>query len=160
MSTETDWRAAARGIPVWLWCRAFSGRHDFVSLLVVEVGANSTAGLVNPAAPAGWPGGGGSGALTSSWFPDLTDPDTRAAYDRRLALALGCPEACADVGVRFRRLSSLSPSAGWVVEAGHDEHNFANEHSWDTLPTTIAAGVVDPLLARALAWPADKRVSR
>ena len=141
-----DWREAAKGIPVWVGCRAFSGRHDFVSLFVVEVGPSSTAGLVNPAVPAGWPGGGGSGALTSSWFPDLSDPDTRAAYDRRLALALDVPIAEVDIGVTF---SKHPTDPGWWM---------ANGGGWTRRFRDI--DTTDMLLARALAWPADKRVRR
>ena len=150
MSTETDWREAARGIPVWEGAQ------------VCRIGLRGV-GTVQTILPGGgglalW--GDGATLDPREFFPNLADPDTRAACDRRLALALGCPEAYADVGVRFRRLSSLSPSAGWIVEAGHDEHDFYDGPAWTSEPRTVAADAEDPLLARALAWPADKRVSR
>ena len=38
-------------------------------------------------------GENGGSADPREFFPNLSDPDTRAAYDRRLALALGCPDS-------------------------------------------------------------------
>lgn len=88
-----------------------------------------------------------------STVPDLSDPDTRAAYDRRLALALGCPEEHADVGIRFR--PSRDVPGGWHLEAGFDDGDFYDGHVW---MAAFRGGGSDPLLARALARPADKRV--
>ena len=155
MSAETDWREAARGIPVWEGAAAwFEGKRWRVTRLWPSMDGHEDRASLECL------DGSGDGEIPPirHAVPDLADPDTRAAYDRRLALALGCPEAYADVGVRFRRLSSLSPSAGWIVEAGHDEHDFYDGPAWTSEPRTVAADAEDPLLARALAWPADKRV--
>lgn len=92
----------------------------------------------------------------SSWIPDLSDPDTRAAYDRRLALALGAPVEAVGEGVRFY----LDGGAGWQMDAGFKGDDVTT-HAWHfdlrALGNEVLTNTDDPLLARALAWPADKR---
>jgi hypothetical protein len=82
------------------------------------------------------------------WLLDLSNPDTRAAYDRRLALALGCP----DDGRLDRYLS---------VRIGRGGGGIAGQIllASDRWTGGAVVNTTDPLLARALAWPADKRSS-
>lgn len=120
-----DWREAARGIPVW------EG-----ALCVFDCGA-SFGGKYRAEVDA-----------EPQYIPDLSDPDTRAAYDRRLALALGAPEGAVNEGVRFYRNGSE-----WTIDAGFFR-GYGQDADWSRdlrLPTG------DFLRARALAWPADKR---
>ena len=150
MSTETDWREAARGIPVWEGAAAwFEGKRWRVTRLWPSVdGGEDRASLECL-------DGSGDGEIPpiSDVVPDLADPDTRAAYDRRLALALGCPEAYADAGVRFYSMGYVTVHR-WTIDAGVRPHRYDSE--WEQ---TVHADTDDPLLARALAWPADKRVT-
>jgi hypothetical protein len=83
------------------------------------------------------------------WLLDLSNPDTRAAYDRRLALALGAPDYLVERGVGV----SVSDDEHVIVRAGFYDNPNSDWHH------VAHVGTTDPLLARALAWPADKRSS-
>lgn len=149
MRAETDWREAARGIPVW------EGAAMLWRELASEWEPNPrwrsarSEGFGNY----GWVAYGDNSLVPQDRaIPDLADPDTRAAYDRRLALALGCPEEHANVGVRFRHEGNFGGHA-WTIDAGARPHRYDSE--WER---TARIATADPLLARALAWPKDKRV--
>lgn len=125
----TDWKEAARGIPVWEGClEMYGGRVEAIDGPNIRKRDGLTVGYRSPA--------------TSG--PDLSDPDTRSAYDRRLAIALGCPESIANRGVIVHTMDG----GPWMIHAGF---------GW-TRPLGIS-GDVDGILARALAWPTDKRIS-
>lgn len=85
----------------------------------------------------------------------LDNADTQAAYLRRLAVALGCPEEAAGEGVRF-----YEASGWWHIDAGCIPHKDGETESWWDGPDLSDARTTDRLLALALAWPADKRVPR
>jgi hypothetical protein len=93
---------------------------------------------------------GGRHFSPSACAPYLSDPDTCAAYVRRLALALGAPAEAVEEGVRFFRVHETC----WEIRAGADWGlTFTEDDFDDPFPTTR-------LLALARAWPADKRVGR
>lgn len=84
---------------------------------------------------------------------DIAHYDTRAAYDRRLALALGAPERAVALGVVVYPSSvgaSLIGAGQVVAPDGYLRFEWFKE-----LPACSDAN-----LLRALAWPADKRVTR
>ena len=82
---------------------------------------------------------------------DLSHPGTRSAYDHRLALAFGAPEAAANDGVIVFYLDGIGD---WFVGAGWN--GSRNDFAWCRRFQEIDAD--DPIMFRALAWPADKRV--
>lgn len=134
MANDGGWQEAARGIPVWAGARSCS-LGGFDAGIVVRVdgervvfadGTRPRAGLI----------------------VDLSDPDTRAAYDRRLAIAWGAPEAHDTLRVSIVREGPLMSSIDILVD--HPRGRFVK---------TIHVDTILPLLARALAWPADKRVT-
>ena len=85
MAADQNWREAGQGIPVWLGCREMDGGIvvGFTDDGIIRKIDGAMVGTCHPA--------------TSG--PDLADPDTRAAYDRRLALELGAPEEAVNEGV-------------------------------------------------------------
>ena len=95
--SPADWREAARGVPVWAGAHAVDPTTGLVGVVAAIDAFASEA------------------RLHSTWLPaerlivDLSDPDTRAAYDRRLALALGAPIEAVDEGVALY----LDPLDGW-----------------------------------------------
>jgi hypothetical protein len=93
-------------------------------------------------------------SLDLSGPPDLSDPDTLAAFDRRLALRLGCPAGFASIGVRFYREENVNLSVGaWCIDGGQP---VEEEQRFDWIRRSLAEGVTDPLLARCLAWHSVK----
>ena len=76
-------------------------------------------------------------------FPDLGHPDTCAAFDRRLALRLGAPEASVAEGVMFYPCPDEG-SRCWLVRAGTRWSVSLTGDDFD-IPD-------DPLLARVRAW--------
>lgn len=146
-----DWRDAARGIPVWIgaFVQALTFGGDYRPGFIGHAGIRmSDTGHVLP--------------LTGREVPDLSDPDTRVAYDRRLALALGAPVEAVEEGVSIYR-----DEDSWSLRAGAPR-NYPSDA--DVEPWYYTLGIrddhvnagrptADPLLVRALAWPADKRVS-
>lgn len=142
MPNEPALREAARGIPVW---EGAAGLLDGSPVRVVEILAlpnARTSATVRYRYT-----GGGPRCFADSITLDLSDPDTRVAYERRLALALGAPEHLVERGVG----ASLFEGA-LIVQAGFYDSRLSN---WAEV---IEVNTIDPLLARALAWPADKRV--
>jgi hypothetical protein len=142
LTDPTDWREAARGIPVWRGCCAI---HSHMGSMANEVvlGASAehilAAGMMDRV------------RKPIDCIPDLSDPDTRAAYDRRLALVLGAPGEAVARGVIVADYDGV-----WAVMAGLPSAETGGKWMW----ARALALTDDPLLARALAWPVDKRVTR
>lgn len=135
------WQEAARGIEPWLGSSAVYG--SVIGVMVVGptglrvVGPGVDVAVIDPRA---------TGATFP--FPNLADPDTRAAFDRRLALRLGCdPEWIADEGVLFWPDLDVHY---WRIAAGH-YREATHGYLWEKALPTVRTDV-DPLLARALAW--------
>lgn len=129
-------RAAAMGIPVWPGCTDIDGDH------VASVHGDRVYLWTDENEPA-------SSVPARMCAPDLADPDTRAAYDRRLAIVLGCP----DDG-RLDRMFRIE--VGSALGSAPIGHLLLTSDGWRV---TVPVGTTDPILARALAWPADKRVT-
>ena len=149
-----SWKEAAKGIPV-----RENGR-------VCRVGSRGVF-TVRMILPSGfalflWQDGvrlDESGSiLASEFFPNLADPYECAAYDRRLALALGAPddiEGCYVVAYGPGTVAKgVEPFVLVMGRAGFDE----GEEGWAWSSMVDGVSTDDRLLARALAWPADKRV--
>lgn len=143
----SDWREAARGIPVEEEGRIYVWWHGGWVVDVVRH-LEAAAGFFT-----GYRGGVAYGLHLA--IPRLDHPGERAAYDRRLALALGAPVEAVSEGTRFYVDDTVPDSVGWALEAGGKIVKWwprKRDFLLDSLETD------DPLLARALAWPADKRV--
>jgi hypothetical protein len=90
---------------------------------------------------------------------DLSDPDTCAGFDRRLALAWGAPEAAVDDGTLFWLDYGEEPVDGewlWQLQAGGEYRKrvpggVAEGPKW--FGEALRLPTRDPILARALAWP-------
>lgn len=78
---------------------------------------------------------------------DLSDPDTLAAFDRRLALRLGAPEEMVREGVRisFVGFDMMVSVSGWSSNvtfgdyvgpdfARHDQRLLARVRAWKSIP--------------------------
>lgn len=128
-----DWKSEARNLPTWPGAFAYFPASE-VAELVVDAGD-------------GW-------AFNDSVYETRTraelvalaldHPDTQAAYLRRLAIRLGCPEEVAGEGVTFARESASSPK--WWIAAGAsygDPSRFIDVVRVDT---------DDRLLALVRAW--------
>jgi len=146
--SPVTWQEAARGIPVWEGCLATD--VDGHRWRILETGGRFyVARIRHPRC------GNVCEGRPIDLTPDLTDPDTRAAYDRRLALALGAPESIEACGVNLYGAARVVPGVAPFIEVfgrvgGEDGYRWCE--LVDGIDTT------DPLLALALAWPADKRV--
>jgi hypothetical protein len=77
--------------------------------------------------------------LREKFVVDLSDPDTRAAFDRRLALRLGAPAEATTAGVVFYKSRYKDE---WQIVTG-------DRGWWRPLRNL---GTDDPLLARVRAW--------
>ncbi len=140
-----DWREEAKGIVAWSGSLAI---HESGTVRVIDVQADGRivvvlhfrgsfgVGVVRP---------GEDGAV-----PDLSDPDTCAAFDCRLALRLGAPEEAAREGVIF---SPREDGTGWRMLAGLAV-------TWDWFCGRDALNTNDPLLARVRAWHSVKPCPR
>lgn len=95
------------------------------------------------------------------FIPDLSDPDTLAAFDRRLALRLGAPEEAVREGVMFIYADAAHGlDAYWTIAAGEPNWNL-EDWSWDVVfglseRHRPSLGTDDPLLARVRAWNSVK----
>ena len=99
------------------------------------------------------------GVYLSDCVVDLSDPDTLAAFDRRLALRLGAPEEAVREGVLFWLNDGESPNAGgwlWEVQAGGEHRERLSGGGYSSAPKwdgdCIRIGTRDPFLARVRAW--------
>lgn len=144
MASETDWREAARGVPVEEEARVYVWWMDgWVRDVVRKIDAER--GFFT-----GYRGGVAYGLHLA--IPRLDHPSECAAYDRRLALALGAPERAVALGVVVYPSSvgvSLIGAGQVVAPDGYLRFEWFKE-----LPACSDAN-----LLRALAWPADKRVA-
>jgi hypothetical protein len=132
-----DWRELTRGIEPWDGAKLLNG----LRCLWYRNGADGPCGVTvrheDGRMQCGvWP-------LTQGGYnPDLADPDTRAAFDRRLALRLGAPPEAVDEGVLFYRVGRQ-----FRIAAGSADENGL--HVWCH---GVPGSANDSLLARALAW--------
>jgi hypothetical protein len=152
-----DWREAARGIPVWSGARVIFTESATDPRLYPERRGRSYAGIAvrerhEGVWVVGWLEGEWSDREAASLVPDLSDPDTQAAYLRRLAIMLGCPEEVAGEGVVVYPWTEPGWS-GWIIEAGSSREEPGGAWAW-----RLDLGTDDRLLALARAWPADRRV--
>lgn len=129
-----DWKSEARNLPTWPGAFAYFAASESAEL-VVDVGD-------------GW-------AFNDSVYETRTraelvalaldHPDTQAAYLRRLAIRLGCPEEVANAGVVFYAEEGY---AYWTVAAG----GLDDCGDWVWCPEEVAPNVGDRLLALVRAW--------
>lgn len=110
------WRDEAKGLPVWPGALFYDGDDHFTSVC-----SSTGDGCVKS-------NGDEVHALAARCIPALDNPDTFAAFLRRLAIRLGCPEDVAAGGVLFYRRGVWTICAGpsdwetgvpeWVEESG------------------------------------------
>ena len=142
------WVDAAKGIPVWARASVIVPEHDARSrsersqMIALDTFEDGRWRVLQTLPEVIYLYGG------ADLIPDLTDPDTRAMYRRRLAIAWGCPESAANEGVRFYRKGAF-----WHLYAG-----FADTPTTSAWRYHFDAVSDDPCLALALAWPADRRI--
>lgn len=150
-----DWRDAAEGIPVWVgaavnatWWNddgeCYEWEPDGAPRCVAAFMSPDSIEAVLPDGerlnlPRGKPG--------TKVIVNLADPDTHAAYMRRLAVALGAPPKVAARGVTSWRTDSLLH-----IDAGRDVLGMPEWRGIANVGT--ARGV---LRAHALAWPTARR---
>lgn len=138
MTYDPRWLEEARGIPVWggALLLGFPRMHRGARVLFV---CDDGMGVITDITD----GRSVSGRLTSDLVPDLLDPDTLAAFDRRLALRLGAPAENVAEGVLFYLNGGV-----WVLTAGAPDRWWWR-HSNDGRfgPETDC-----PILARVRAW--------
>lgn len=149
-----DWREEARRIPVWPFVRTIA-RHkfedgdgewdpewepSFVVLATIESSGDVLAWFPDD------PSQVFTTALsddTCQHVIDLTDPDTLAAFDRRLAIRLGAPREATREGV--------------AIHVGKGRLQvLAGVESRTTVTGAPFVGTDDPLLARVRAWNSVK----
>ena len=121
-----DWKDEARGIPVWVGAFAYAGADG--PELVEEGDVESE--LYR--------------RYASECLPALDNHDTQAAFLRRLALRLGCPEEVASAGVMF--YAEPRSAYGTVAAGGLDD---CGDWVWCR---DVAPNVSDRLLALVRAW--------
>lgn len=145
MSTPTTWQEAARGIEPWDGAKLLNGLRCLWYWNGLDGPCGVTVRHEDGRTQCGvWP-------LTQGGYnPDLADPDTRAAFDRRLALRLGAPAAVEGCHIRMygpsRCVTGVIP---FVEVRGHVDRD--GERPWEWY-TKVDVDSDDPLLARALAW--------
>ena len=130
-----DWRveAARAGIPAWVGMTAdVKGRAGGLVYCVMP----KRIGIVTPM-------GNLSDADYRAVIPRLTDPDTLAGFDRRLALRLGATEPEAREGVQVWFYPDTVPEPCWWVYFGRRGRFFLSAD---------VGGTDDPILARVRMW--------
>lgn len=132
-----DWKDEARGIPVWVGAAIGRVGHGYVGT-AYQVGTVLVYVMCHKDAA----------GVRLDWrdeaYPDLSDPDTQAAYLRRLAIRLGCPEEVANAGVMFY---AEPRSAYWTAAAGGLDD--CGDWVWCR---DVSPNVDDRLLALVRAW--------
>ena len=133
-----SWQDEARGIPVWAGAKAVhTGINGWPQVVVLDPALGTFA-----REPFEWTHAVNF-ASEGELFPDLTDPDTRAAFVRRLALRLGAAEEQVDECVGFR----VHTDGGWSAVAG-----IADEDGVYPWMHSGWAQTADRLLALVRAW--------
>lgn len=132
-----DWKDEARGIPVWEGAKAI---HTGINRWPQVVALDPSLGVYarEPFESSLSTGFAGKEEL----ILDLSDPDTQAAYLRRLALRLGCPEEVAGEGV-----IATFCGGGLQLRAG-----AARRSPYNVWTETVDVGTDDRLLALVRAW--------
>lgn len=132
-----DWKDEAANLPLWPGCTYYTGESpgDFDEVAQMPTLAASPATF---SCDGMYPGDPLS-------CPALDHPDTQAAYLRRLAIRLGCPEEVANAGVVFYAEEGY---AYWTVAAG----GLDDCGDWVWCPEEVAPNVGDRLLALVRAW--------
>lgn len=135
-----DWTDDARKIPPWVGAKVclLGRRIPFLVSQITRTGAwvvhRDYAGVEHHA------------LFEDIRHVALEDPDTQAAYLRRLAIRWGCPLDLVSVGVVFVR----SPGDPWRLLAGDLEADVGDAGRWSV---TLLDRQDDRLLALARAWP-------
>lgn len=131
------WHREASTIPPWPGAKAIG--PDGASLRVVSL-SNSLVWTVEDSAVNC---GTGVGVGWSPWHVvNLEDPDTLAAFDRRLALRLGASEEDAREGVQVSYYDDTITPCWWVHFGRRGAYYDAED----------LGGKPDPILARVRAW--------
>ncbi len=153
-----DWRIEARRIPIWRGAILIGLEEATSHNCAADVGTGGAVFLM-PNQLLRREGDGfrltGSAGMAADGplhiAVDLSDPDTQAAYLRRLAIALGCLEGRAEDGVSF-----IQTGGGWMLLAGivsaiPSAEGLAWMFAWTKTLDDIRDD--DRLLALARAWP-------
>lgn len=144
------WRTEAKGLPVWEGALFYDGDDEFTQ---VCAGVDDNRVIA---------GGDSWDSQPSRCTPALDNPDTFAAFLRRLAIRLGCPEEMAGEGViaavdevfvpasrrsdgKDYRVTRLYIVAGFVKSKDYIDADV--EWRWNA-----DVGTPDPLLAAVRAW--------
>ena len=133
-----SWIEAAKGIPVW--DGAMFGMRDNAPRRAEPIDVLYWALFVQD---------GGA-------YVDLSDPDTRGGYIRRLALAHGCPDYAAAYGVRFHPNGYFTHL---TLTAGAETVPSSLWTKTIEIPSSAWAWDDDARIALCEAWPADKRIT-
>lgn len=150
-----DWREVARErrIPVWpgacVWWDSEDGDGAVTAGLWVVVGQNGPEWLL--ARAEGESVRAGVSVRPGALVLALDHPDTRAAYDRRLALELGCPAHTADCGVVVGWSRGLLTVWAGIPDTGAEPGDIV----WLFERAVPVPKDADRLAARALAWPKE-----
>lgn len=140
-----SWPDYARGIPLWHGAAFYTLNDTYAAALCT-----------------GWRRLAGKGRCVVSdtavypekeCFPALDKPDTQAAYLRRLAIRLGCPEDAAEAGVMFHNTEKcvVICAGGWErYDAETREVHFTWERELPTVTPTVR------IKALAQAWWVDE----
>lgn len=138
----STWKQEAAGIPPWTGARGCDGygrplrviRADEYVVWTVDDNASLNDVIVS----VGWPPG---------YVVDLEDPDTLAAFDRRLALRLETPEDSVREGVAI-----YQEEGSWMLVAGGGR-NYPSPSDPERWYYCLGPVVTDdPVLARVRAW--------
>ncbi len=132
-----DWKEEARGIPVWAGALFYDGDSAFTRIC-----DDAEHGMVLFC--------DGACAPAKRCAVALDNPDTRAAFVRRLAIRLGASEKAAAEGVRFYWEGA---NEEWTLEAGYYHQWYATFEPKDGFPVGVNGDSGElSLLALVRAW--------
>lgn len=132
---DNSWKEEARGLPVWAGALVYD--EDSAAVVVDEVADNGDA-LID---------GCTCSIALARCVLALDNPDTCAAFVRRLAVRLGCPEEIAEIGTMFYK-TRREPGT-WVLAAGGRR---GGAWEWWCELVSGASGTDNRLLALVRAW--------